>query len=539
MSKKKKENIPAWLRSAVIYQVYPQSFRDSNGDGIGDIGGVIEKLDYIRSLGCDVIWLTPVFVSPFRDAGYDVSDFCRVAPRYGTNRDLGRLFREAHRRGMKVVLDLVAAHTSIEHPWFRDSAARRPGRFARRYIWTGSVWEKEPGLRFVRGYGERNGNYLANFFWFQPALNYGFARPDPEKPWQISPRHPEVRRLTGEMTKIMRFWLDRGADGFRIDMAFSMVKNDPDQAATVALWRTILPRMRKEYPQAAFIAEWSRPDRAIRAGFHIDFLLHFASGGYTSLFRAEDGRNLYPGTGGRSFFDRAGRGDITRFTGEYLGYLAPPAGEGYVSIPSGNHDLPRISLGRTREDLEVVFACLLTLPGVPAIYYGDEIGMRYLPDLPSKEGGYNRTGSRTPMQWDGTSRAGFSRALPSRFYLPLDPDPDRPSVAAQENDPGSLLNRVRGLIALRRENPALGPDGSFKVRYAKKNRYPFIYERALGDARFLVVLNPSGRKVRASCPSGPRTGRTELIQGRGVLLSWGKEGLKAECAPCSYALFRF
>jgi glycosidase len=174
---------PSWLADAVFYQVYPQSFLDSNRDGIGDLNGITAKLDYIRSLGCTAMWLNPFFESPFRDAGYDVTDFCRVAPRYGTLADFRRLVREAHRRGLRVCLDLVPGHTSNEHPWFVDSSARTPGKYKDWYVWTDNIWGRlPPGVATVAGMAGREGQYVPNFFSFQPALNYGFAKPDPDFP---------------------------------------------------------------------------------------------------------------------------------------------------------------------------------------------------------------------------------------------------------------------------------------------------------------------------------------------------------------------
>ena len=162
-----------WLDTAVFYEIYPQSFRDSNADGMGDINGIIEKLDYVKDLGCDAIWLNPLFESPFGDAGYDVSDYYTVAPRYGTNDDLARLFREVHSRGMKILLDLVPGHTSVKHKWFMESMKAEKNEYTDRYVWTGSIWEK-PGMNCILGFSPRNGVCAVNFFSHQPALNYGF-----------------------------------------------------------------------------------------------------------------------------------------------------------------------------------------------------------------------------------------------------------------------------------------------------------------------------------------------------------------------------
>ena len=231
MGKKQiKSRLPDWLSTAVFYQIYPQSFYDSNRDGIGDIPGIIKKLDYIYSLGCNAIWINPCFESPFRDAGYYIADYYKVAKRYGTNSDLKHLFKEAKKRSIKICLDLVSGHTSIDHPWFRESCKAETNKYSNRYIWTKSVWESAgDDYRIINGFSERDGNFITNFFWFQPALNYGFARPDPAKPWQLSTSHPDVRTLRREIMNIMRYWLDMGADGFRVDMASSLVKGDNNQ----------------------------------------------------------------------------------------------------------------------------------------------------------------------------------------------------------------------------------------------------------------------------------------------------------------------
>ena len=219
-------NSPAWLKQAVFYQIYPQSFYDSKGDGIGDIPGIIQKLDYLQWLGINAVWINPCFVSPFRDAGYDVDDYCRIAPRYGTNQDLFRLCREAHRRGIKVCLDLVAGHTSIDHPWFKASCRQKRNIYSDRYIWTSSaISAANSTLSLIRGYSERDGNYVANCFDFQPALNYGFAKPD--QSWQQPVDAPGPLETRKELIKIMNYWLGHGVDGFRVDMAFSLVKMDP------------------------------------------------------------------------------------------------------------------------------------------------------------------------------------------------------------------------------------------------------------------------------------------------------------------------
>jgi glycosidase len=263
---------PKWLETAVFYQIYPQSFSDSNGDGIGDLPGITAKLDYIQSVGCNAIWINPIYESPSGDAGYDVADFYKVAPRYGTNQDLKNLCAEGHKRGMHVCLDLVAGHTSIAHPWFQQSALAEPNRYSNWYIWT-PEGEDVPGSQPFPGEHNRSDRYLPNFFPFQPALNYGFALPDPKKPWQLPTTDPACIAVREELKSVIKFWLDLGADGFRVDMASSLVRNDPDHKGISALWHSYRSWLDKEYPEAVLIAEWSDPAVAIPAGFHIDFLI--------------------------------------------------------------------------------------------------------------------------------------------------------------------------------------------------------------------------------------------------------------------------
>lgn len=529
---------PAWLKTAVFYQIYPQSFLDTNGDGIGDLPGIIAKLDYLQSLGVTALWLNPVFQSPFGDAGYDVSDFLRVAPRYGTNADLRRLFREAHKRGLRVVLDLVAGHTSIDHPWFQASRADASPKnhYKDHYVWTDSVWQQPEERNWVFGAGPRDGNFLVNFFHFQPALNYGYARPDPAKPWQQPVTAPGPRAVRAELKKIMRHWLDAGCDGFRVDMASSLVKGPPDSAELRALWQEIRTELAADYPEAVLVSEWGHPTQAIRAGFHIDFIIHFGEPAYNALFGTwspvnGDARDPHV------FFERAGGGDIRAFLDNYQQHLRATRGRGYISLPTGNHDFPRLSRGRTPAELRCAHALLLTLPGVPFLYYGDEIGLPYREDLPPKEGSYRyRTGTRTPMAWTPARNRGFSTAPAKKLYLPLDPSPASPDVATQESDPDSHLHFIRTLLALRRAHPALGNDGQFRPLYAEKNQYPFIYERRQGPERFLIAVNPRATPAEAPLTLPART-RPTLRLGQATLTRQTRTW-QATLPPMSFALWQ-
>ena len=528
---------PDWLDHAVFYQIYPQTFYDSNGDGVGDLQGIIAKLDYVKSLGVGAIWLNPFHDSPFRDAGYDASDFYTVAPRYGSNEDARRLFAAAHERGLRVIIDYVASYTSVDHPWFKASCDPRPNKYSNWYVWTNGTWY--PGwdknrAAFIQGYCERDGQYLSNFFWHQPALNFGYAHPDPAQPWQLPTDHPDVMALKAEMKNVLRFWLDLGADGFRADMAGSLVKND-DGSVTAKFWRELRELMDREYPGHFMVSEWSNPKDATAGGFHADFLHWIA--GYDDLFQKERKRSPY--NDGHSYFDEDGLGDIQGFLATYLDQYDASRAQGYIALPFGNHDLQRIkNNGRSDRDLELIFAFALTMPGTPFVYYGDEIGMRQLDGLPKTEGSYGgRAGDRTPMQWTAGLNKGFSVAGPERLYRAVDPAPDAPNVATEERDPASLLNKVKALVRLHNTEPALAAYAEFVPVFAEKGSYPFAYVRAKGKQRLLVVLNPAARQVKASFALGYGSRKPLLLAGNGDAVI-GTQGVTVTLGPASYAVFR-
>lgn len=503
-----------WLKDTVFYEIYPQSYYDTNGDGIGDLNGIIEKLDYIRSLGCNALWLNPCFDSPFKDAGYDVRDYKKVAPRYGTNNDLYRLFGEAHKRGIRVLLDLVPGHTSEEHAWFRESQRAEKNPWTNRYIWTDFCFQGAKNLPYIGGESERSGTYILNFFKCQPALNYGFLHP--EESWQLPVDHPDVIATREAMKDVMRFWLDHGCDGFRVDMAASLVKHDDERkSATSAIWRNVREMLDAEYPEAAMVAEWSEPKLALRAGYDMDFYLNNPGNGYSTLMRDYG----MPGSGraDNSYFRRdAEDRDIRRFLDVYEDWYGDTKELGYISLITCNHDTvrPRFNLDET--ELKLAYAFLFTMPGVPFLYYGDEIGMRYQ-ELPTKEGGYFRTGARTPMQWAPGRNLGFSDGCPDSLYLPVDPAADAPTVAEQEARKDSLLNTVRALLALRHGEEDLQADAPFEAVCTDKGK-PFVYRRGA----LLLAVNPAGE---AAAWEGDAAGREAIFRlgtaeagGRGLKL---------------------
>ncbi len=509
---------PAWLADSVIYEIYPQSFMDSNGDGIGDLPGVMEQLDYLAWLGIDTIWFNPCFESPFRDAGYDVSDYLTIAPRYGTNDDMIALIDAARTRGIRVLLDLVAGHTSIDHPWFVASSNDPADD---RYVWAST-----PGEAMVPSPGSRPGWYLKNFFPEQPALNFGYGRLDPAEPWRQLPDAAGPRRNREALREIIRFWLDRGVAGFRVDMAFSLVKDDPGLTETTGLWREIAAWMHTTYPGSVLMPE-SDEARTATAGVHGGFDADFAL-----VIHPEHSALFNDGVAGvlpwqddaePSYFDpeiaeQDGIAALRRFLALWRARLAEAGEDRLLVLPSADHDFTRLAGGgRTDDEMAAAFTFLLTWGTIPSIYYGDEIGMRYLTGLESKEGSrwhprFDRAGCRTPMQWDDSRpNAGFSAAPAGSLYLPQDPAAGRPTVAAQADVPGSLLNTVRELIALRRDVPALRTSAPRTVLNAG---YPFSYLR--GDSH-LIVINPRPQAARVALPA-LRGRNAQLLTGRGITL---------------------
>ncbi len=431
--------MPNWLNDAVFYEIYPQSFCDTNGDGIGDIEGIISKLDYVKSLGCNAIWLNPIYDSPFMDAGYDVRNYKKVAERYGTNDDLVRLFDEAHKKGHE-----------ITHP-----------------------------------------------------------------EWQLPCDHPDCLATAEAMKDIMRFWLDKGADGFRVDMADSLVKNDDDKIATAKIWRGVRDMLDTEYPNAAMVAEWCNPERAINnAGFHMDFYLDHYGNGYSRLFR-------YGEFGDQAVFNPNGKGDIKAFADEYLPNYEKTKDNGYISFMTNNHDMPRVTAYLDKEAIKLVNAFIFTMPGVPFLYYGDEIGMRYQKGIVSKEGGYSRTGSRTPMQWNSGKNLGFSTS--DEPYLAVDKSADAPTVENQKDDPDSIYKVVTDIIALRHKYDDLKGNGELEFMY-EEGKIPFAYKRG----NLVMYFNPLGE---SAVMNAKYTGKTVYAIGNAEFANG-----KVTMSPQSFAL---
>lgn len=474
-----------WLKNAVFYEIYPQTFNDTNADGIGDFQGIIEKLDYIKDMGYTDLWINPCFKSPFYDAGYDVEDFYTVAPRYGTNEDLKRLFGEAHKRGMHVLLDLVAGHTAVTCDWLKQSMKNEKNEYSDRYIWTESVWQHPNDIEdisgWLRGFSPRNGSCALNYFTTQPALNYGFAKVT--EPW-MQPVDAEGPMATREeLVNIIKFWLKLGCDGFRVDMAFSLVKADPDKVETTKLWKDVLGRVKAEFPDSAFIPEWGEVEKSLGAGFDMDFLMFVGPSNYNDLFRCDN-----------PYFRQDGKGDATKFFKYFLSRREMTRDMGYMCLPAGNHDMARITHWLDETELRLAYAFIFSMPCIPFMYNGDEIGMRYIDGMDSVEGAYERTGNRLPMQWDDTLNNGFSAATPDLLYIQPDPEANGNNVKAQMEDEGSLWNFIKNLITLRKATPALQESTEFEMISGDEQVYPLVYIRYDNEKKILVSINPTDKE---------------------------------------------
>jgi len=552
---------PKWLRDGVIYQVYPSSYKDSDGNGIGDIRGVISELDYIESLGVRAIWFNPLFVSGWIDGGYDVIDFYRVDPRFGTNNDMVELIEKAHAKGIKVMLDLVAGHTSDKHPWFIQSSQDTNLQYSDYYIWSDRLPDakaekdletmlKDPNYmqntigKWMKSEYPRNKFYMKNFYACQPSLNYGYANPDPSRPWEQGVDAPGPKAVRQELKDIIAFWYGKGVDGFRVDMANSLVKNDKDKKEIMNLWREIREWSDKNYPDHVLMAEWGSPKYCLAAGYNIDMDLngtkahnrrmyfdrkHQADGGsYFSLNGGQPSvKDLYGNAWPENKIDS--KTTAAEMLKEYYDYftdcLESTETMGYFATITGNHDHLRINMGarNTPDQLKVMLTWVLTMP-MPILYYGDEIGMRSLVDLPNVEGanhnGKERSGARTPMQWTSGETAGFSTCSPDKLYLPVctewSPATSYPqyldwkknfeagkvkpiakgeiTVESQDKDPESILNWTRELIALRKSSEALWADSKFIPVFNESQPYPMVYLRSNGKETFLIALNPTGTR---------------------------------------------
>lgn len=526
----------SWLKDAIFYEIYPISFFDSNGDGKGDLPGITEKLSYVKDLGVNAIWFNPFYPSPFMDGGYDITDYYAIHPDMGTMADFEDMVTRAKELGIRVIIDMVIGHTSFNHPWFLESGKDEVNKYTDWFIW--GVW----GNNIIRGLFPRPGGYLTNYYACQPALNYGYNRLDDtpatggydnNNSWKMHYTDPRLKPLRDEILNIMRFWLGKGVDGFRVDMANSLVKGcvynspkDEDIEGLRWLWDILIGTIKKEYPEAAFIAEWDCPANSVgKCGFDLDFLAHDQPE-YNDLFRNERNTNIARSLEqGDSYFREEGRGTLSRFLDYTTGLHKTLNGKGYFTVPSGYHDIIRVKYLRDEEMMKVIFAFLLTFKHVPFIYYGDEIGMDNRFGI-NKDGGYSRTGCRTPMQWTNDKNRGFSKT-DGELYLPVNDDSVQ-SVESQEQREKSLLKLVRELTSLRRNNSALNAEGAFEIVHYGENGYPFVYKRCDGNKVFYIAVNPKTEAYTVTLRGKLLLYQNVEIEG-GRLILTGKSFAIMEC----------
>jgi alpha-glucosidase len=409
-----------WWESAVVYEIYPRSFQDSDGDGIGDLRGIISRLEYLEWLGVDAIWLAPIYPSPLADFGYDVSDHTAIAPELGTDEDFDELIEAAHGRGIRVLLDLVVSHTSIEHPWFREHPEF--------YVWA----EDGPPNRWIASFGgpawsrdERTGRwYLHSFFPEQPDLDW---------------RRAEVREAVGD---VVAYWRGRGADGFRVDAVDRLMK-DPELRDDPAAEDPFPLPVHPDQQMLSLVRSRDNPDIGIALA-----ALREAAGPAPLI-----GEVYLPAERRRRYLehlDQVFAFDLlhARWDSATLGAaVASAEAAGKVAWVTSNHDFPRVATRWGERNTRAAAMLLLTLGGSAFVYQGEEIGMVDGPGHEPPLDRFDRDRCRHPMQWDAGPAGGFSTVAP---WLPA-VDPARRNVADQRGDPGSLLQLVRDLISLRRE----------------------------------------------------------------------------------------
>ncbi|WP_207430202.1 alpha-amylase family glycosyl hydrolase [Sabulibacter ruber] len=481
-----------WWQEGIIYQIYPRSFQDSNQDGVGDLPGITQRLDYLQWLGVDAIWISPIYDSPMADFGYDISNYTGIHPLFGNMEEFDTLLQEAHARHIRVLLDLVPNHTSDQHPWFLESRSSRDNPKRDWYIWKDPLPDGSPPNNWLAMFGG------TAWEWDEHTQQYyyhGFLKEQPDLNW----RNPEVQKA---MLDVMRFWFDKGIDGFRIDVIFHMIKDaqfrnnpvNPNYAPHQATYDQLLPvystdqpevhdivRMMRqvadEYEGKVLIGEIYLPINKLMAyygtnhsGVHLPF-------NFQLLTLPWDAQLL------------------STTIDQYEGALPL---DGWPNWVLSNHDQPRITSRVGIAQARVAAMLLLTLRGTPTVYYGDEIGMRDVPipfeevqdpqglNMPDKN--LSRDPARTPMQWDSSQNAGFTTGKP---WLRLAPNFHRENVLAQKDDAYSMLSLYRRLIQLRRQEPALSV-GSYIPVYSDNQMISYI-RQAEGHDSFLVLLNLTHR----------------------------------------------
>ena len=485
-----------WWQRGIIYQVYPRSFMDANGDGVGDLPGITSRLDYLRWLGVDAVWISPIYPSPMKDFGYDVADYVGVHPMFGTLGDFDRLLAAAHARDLKVILDFVPNHTSDQHPWFQEARSSRDNPRRDWYIWRDPAPGGGPPNNWLSCFGGSGWELDAKTGQY---YYHAFLKEQPDLNW----RNP---RVVEAMLEAMRFWLERGVDGFRVDVIWHLVKDelfrdnpanprwregmDPFQSL-VPVHTTdrpevheVIMRMRAlfdEFEDRVIIGEIYLPIERLVAYYGVDLRGAHLPFNFQLISAQWDAQHL------------------VRLITEYERAL--PEG-GWPNWVLGNHDQHRIATRVGPAQARVAAMMLLTLRGTPTLYYGDEIGMRdvsippeavqdpFERNVPGK--GLGRDPERTPMQWSAQAHAGFSDQAP---WLPVAEDFERVNVEAQRQDPRSMLTLYQRLIALRRGEPALEV-GRFEARDCEGDVLAYYRRGREGESSFLVALNLGPRPQR-------------------------------------------
>lgn len=528
---------PPWWRGAVIYHVYPRSFLDTNGDGVGDLAGVIEKLPYIASLGVDGVWLSPFFTSPMHDFGYDVADYCNVDPIFGTLADADRLIARAHELGLKVIIDQVYSHTSALHPWFARSRCDRTNPKAQWYVWADPKPDGSPPNNWQSVFGgpawtwdpRRGQYYFHNFLTTQPDLNV---------------HNPSVQDA---LLDVARFWLERGVDGFRLDaINFAMhdpqLRDNPPAPPTQAKRTRAFDFQRHLYNQShPDIVDFLEKVRAVTDAYAHRFTVAEVGGpdplGEMKAFTETDARLNSAYSFAFLYADHITAESVRTAAAAWPG----GEGEGWPSWAFSNHDAPRAVSRWAVPEHRAAYAplallLLLALRGNAFVYQGEELGLpqAHVPfeALQDPEAITNwpetlgRDGARTPMPWRAeAAHGGFTRPA-ARAWLPFDSQHAPLAVDVQEADPGSMLHVARRLIGLRRRYPALRL-GSVEWREAREPVLAF--ERVYGTQRLLCVFNLS---AAAATWASPR----DLVAWRVVDAVGG--GGDGDAAPAALAAFQ-
>lgn len=476
-----------WWQRGVIYQIYPRSFRDANADGVGDIPGITEKLDYCAGLAIDALWLSPIYPSPMADFGYDVANYTGVDPMFGTLGDFDALMEQTSRRGMKLILDFVPNHTSNQHPWFAASRSSRHDPKRDWYLWHDPAPDGGPPNNWLSNFGGTAWEWDAAT---QQYYYHSFLKEQPDLNW----RNPEV---IAAMHEVLRFWLRKGVAGFRIDVLWLLIKDDqwrdnppnPDYTPSMPIFHSQLPLYTTDRPENQDVVAGLR---AVVDEFDDRVLIGEI---YLPLNRlvAYYGKNLKGVQLPFNFQLLQAPWDARNIAGLIDRYeSALPAG-GWPNWVLGNHDNPRIASKVGAAQARVAGLILLTLRGTPTMYYGDEIGMHNVPipadqihdplekNVPGK--GLGRDPSRTPMQWDDSPHAGFGGHEP---WLPIAADAARLNVATEDGDPGSILSLYRRLLRLRKQHAALSIGGYHAI--AARGAV-LAYVRHSGEERLLIVAN--------------------------------------------------